>query len=89
MVSGIPGDDFAIGPEGSLFITTHPYNTVIKVSTRGARTIIARQEQHIVGATDAVFGRGTEDRDTLYVVTDGAPLRAHRAGEVSWWPHAN
>jgi len=71
VASGIPGDDFAIGDDGSLFITTHPYDTLVRVSPKGERTIIGKQAQHIVGATDAVFGKGANDRDTLYVVTDG------------------
>lgn len=71
IASGIPGDDFAVGPDGSLYITTHPYNTVVRVSPTGERSIVGDARQHIVGATDAVFGRGPADRDTLYVVTDG------------------
>jgi sugar lactone lactonase YvrE len=68
---GIPGDDFAVGPDGSLFITTHPYNTLVRVAPDGRRTIVADQRQQVIGATDAVFGRAAEDRDTLYVATDG------------------
>lgn len=71
VATGIPGDDFAIGHDGSLFITTHPYNTVVRTAPDGERTIVGNASQHIVGATDAVFGRGAGDRDTLYVVTDG------------------
>ena len=71
IATGIPGDDFAIGQDGSLFITTHPYNTLVRVAPDGQRTIIGKAEQHIVGATDAVFGKTDKDRTTLYVVTDG------------------
>lgn len=71
IASGIPGDDFAIGRDGSLFVTTHPYDTLVKVSPSGERVVVADKRQHIVGATDAVFGSGAADRDTLYVVTDG------------------
>ena len=71
IAKGIPGDDFAIGQDGSLFITTHPYNTVVKVTPSGERSIIAKMEQHIVGPTDAVFGKTPQDQNTLYVVTDG------------------
>lgn len=71
LASGIPGDDFAISNDGSLFITTHPYNTLVRVSPTGKRTIIGKEKQNIVGATDAVFGRGANDGNTLYVVTDG------------------
>ena len=71
VAKGIPGDDFAIGRDGSLFVTTHPYNTLVRVAPDGNRTIIGNQDQHIIGATDAVFGNGANDLDTLYVVTDG------------------
>lgn len=71
VATGIPGDDFAIGHDGSLFITTHPYNTVVHVAPDGSRTIVGKEAQHIVGATDAVFGKTPNDKDTLYVVTDG------------------
>lgn len=71
VATGIPGDDFAIGHDGSLFIATHPYNTLVHVAPDGERTIIGKEAQHIVGATDAVFGKTASDRDTLYVVTDG------------------
>lgn len=78
LASGIPGDDFAIGHDGSLFVTTHPYNTMVRVSPLGERTIIGKQEQHIVGATDAVFGRTAMDHNVLYVVTDGGAFNGGR-----------
>ena len=71
LASGIPGDDFAIGPDGSLFVTTHPYDTIVRVSPSGERAVVGNAKQRIIGATDAVFGRGPDDRETLYVVTDG------------------
>lgn len=71
LASGIPGDDFAIGRDGSLFITTHPYNTLVKVAPDGRRSIIGDARDAIIGATDAVFGTTDADRDTLYVATDG------------------
>lgn len=71
IAKGIPGDDFAIGPDGSLFITTHPYNTIIRVLPTGERTIIGKMQQHVVGATDAVFGKTAQHRNVLYLVTDG------------------
>jgi len=76
VASGIPGDDFAIGEDGSLFVTTHPYDTLVRIPPRGQATIIGREAQHIVGATAAVFGRTAADRDTLYVVTDGGAFTA-------------
>lgn len=79
LATGIPGDDFAIGPDGSLYITTHPYNTVVRVAPDGSRSVIADLHQNIVGATDAVFGRTAEDADTLYVATDGGAFQGGKS----------
>lgn len=79
LARGIPGDDFAIGRDGSLFITTHPYDTVVRVASDGRRTVVGDARQHIVGATDASFGTGPTDRDTLYVATDGGAFTAGAA----------
>ena len=68
---GIPGDDFAIDDAGTLYITTHPFNTIVRVTQTGERTVIANATQGIVGATDAAFGILPGDRETLYVATDG------------------
>lgn len=76
---GIPGDDFAIDPHGALYVTTHPYNTIVRVTPDGRRSIVAGAAQHIVGATDAVFGVRAADRDTLYVVTDGGAFSGNLA----------
>ncbi|WP_026769410.1 SMP-30/gluconolactonase/LRE family protein [Asinibacterium sp. OR53] len=71
LAKGIPSDDFAIRQDGSLFITTHPYNTIVHISPSGERIIIGKEQQHILGPTDAVFGRSPSDQNTLYIVTDG------------------
>lgn len=71
---GIPADDFAIDSHGALYVTTHIYNHLVKVDPDGRRTIIADAHQGVIGATDCVFGTGPNDRNTLYVVTDGGAL---------------
>lgn len=71
VAEGVPGDDFAVGIDGTLFVTTHPYDTVVSIAPDGRRSIVADERQHVVGATDAAFGRGPTDQDTLYVATDG------------------
>jgi sugar lactone lactonase YvrE len=68
---GIPGDDFAIDDEGTLYITTHPFNTIVRVTQAGQRSIVADASHGVTGATDAAFGVLPGDRDTLYVATDG------------------
>ena len=73
---GIPGDDFAIGRDGSLFVTTHPYNTLVRIAPDGRRSVVGDARQRIIGATAASFGRGPNDRDTLYIATDGGAFTA-------------
>ena len=68
---GIPGDDFAIDDQGTLYITTHPFNTIVRVTQHGQRTIIANATHGIVGATDVAFGVLPGDCNVLYVATDG------------------
>lgn len=68
---GIPGDDFAIDDQGTLYVTTHPFNTIVRVTQSGERAVIANAAQGVVGATDVAFGVLPDDRDTLYVATDG------------------
>lgn len=83
VATGIPGDDFAIAPDGSIYITTHPYNTVVRVAQDGSRSIIADARQNIVGSTDAAFGRTPQDSDTLYIVSDGGDFQGGRSARAA------
>lgn len=67
----VGGDDLAIDENGILYVTTHPYNSVIRVDRTGAPTVIATPEQGVVGPTAAVITGHGRDRKKLYVVTDG------------------
>lgn len=78
--SGIPADDFAIDSRGAVYLTTHVYNTLVRVDPDGRRTVVGDATNGIVGATDCVFGTRPEDRDTLYVVTDGGALSSGDPG---------
>jgi len=65
-------DDFAIDSEGNFFLCTHQLNTVVRLSHDGKqRVTIGGPEQGLVGATAAAFGRGGDDANTLYVITNG------------------
>jgi sugar lactone lactonase YvrE/uncharacterized membrane protein YphA (DoxX/SURF4 family) len=68
---GIPSDDFAIDSDGALYVTTHPHNTIVKITPDGRRIIIANAQHGVTGAADAAFGTRTGDEQTLYVATDG------------------
>lgn len=71
VAEGIPGDDIAIDNNGTLYVTTHPFNTVVRVTQDGRKSVIADASHGVTGATDVTLGNMPEDRDTLYVVTDG------------------
>lgn len=66
----INGDDFAFDAAGNLFVTTHVYNNVVRISPDGKKTIIAAENEFVTGDTALVFGRG-EDKNTIFVVTNG------------------
>ena len=67
----IVGDDFAVAQDGSLYITTHPVNTLVHLSADGEVNTIAGMTEGMTGATAAVFGRRLGDESNLYVVTNG------------------
>lgn len=79
IMRGVPADDFAIATDGTIYLTTHIYNTIVRRDADGRRTVIGNGKQHIVGATACALtttGSGT----TLYVVTDGGALRTGDSG---------
>lgn len=65
----INGDDFAFDSNGNLFVTTHVYNNVLKITPSGKTTIIA-ENGNVVGDTSLAFGRG-KNKNAIYVVTNG------------------
>jgi len=71
LASGLPGDDFAVASDGTLYVTTHPFNTVVRVTPGGERTVVAGPAQGVIGPTAAAFGANGD----LYVVTDGGLFR--------------
>lgn len=73
-VKDVFGDDFSIDESGNLFVTAHPFNRVVKVTPNGTKTVIAEAKQGVTGATSLAFGRGKNDRKTVYVVTNGGVL---------------
>jgi hypothetical protein len=65
VAKGVPGDGFAIDGE-DYYVTTHPYNSIVRIDKSGHQTVIGNQQNGIVGPSDAqVLGR------SLYVVQDG------------------
>ena len=66
-------DDFAFDSEGSAYLTTHLFQSVVKLQSNGVRTRIAGGQEDPVcaGTTAAAFGRTAHDKTSLYVTTNG------------------
>ena len=66
-------DDFTFDNEGSLYVTTHVFNSVVKIRKDGTRSRIAggAEDVTVTGTTAAAFGRTAKDRTILYITTNG------------------
>ncbi|EJD43948.1 calcium-dependent phosphotriesterase, partial [Auricularia subglabra TFB-10046 SS5] len=66
-------DDFAIGPNGDVFVTLHGASAVDQLPAGGRKTRIAggSDSTDFASPTAAHFGRAPGDTQTLYVVTGG------------------
>lgn len=71
VADALAADDFAIDRDGTLYLTTHPFNTVVRLRPDGSRTIVAAPSEGAVGPTAAAILTGPDGRRQLYVVTDG------------------
>jgi sugar lactone lactonase YvrE len=92
----VVADDFAFGVSGSLYIATHPEQTVVRLDLSGARVTVAGPDQGAVGSTACAFGCGRADANALYVTTNGgltapyqgvvqeAKLLRLEVGEAGW-----
>jgi len=65
------GDDFALDVQGNLYVTTHVYNQLQRLSTDGVRSVLADADEGLHGSTAVTFGRTEHDRRSLYVTTTG------------------
>lgn len=66
-------DDFAFDLFGSLYCTTNPFNTVIKIDQDGSLETILTAEDGLDGPTAAAFGRRS-DRFSLYISNAAFPF---------------
>lgn len=66
-------DDFAFDADGSSYLTTHVFQSVVKLRGDGTRSRIAGapDDKTCAGSTAAAFGRTATDRTCLYVTTNG------------------
>ena len=80
---GIAGDDFDIDGNGRLYLTTHPFNTVVRLEQESACAIVGDVSIGIAGPTAATFGARAQDRSILYVLSDGGYSRPVEDGQPS------
>lgn len=66
-------DDFCFDSEGSAYLTTHVFQSLVKLRSNGLRTRLAGgpEDTIVAGTTAAAFGRTPQDRTVLYVTTTG------------------
>ena len=64
-------DDFAIDARGTIYATTHIYNSVIEITADKQVSIIAEGDQGLAGSTAAMLGKTGKDNHSLYVTTNG------------------
>ena len=66
-------DDFAFDVGGNAYLTTHIFQSVVKLASDGTRSRIAGgvSDKICAGTTAAAFGRTDSDKSSLYVTTTG------------------
>jgi hypothetical protein len=77
---GMAADDFAFDVHGAMYLTTHPFDTVIRRDQDGALTRIAGPDQGVVGCTACRFDNRPGAEAGLYVITDGGLFNAAAGG---------
>jgi hypothetical protein len=63
----LPGDGLDVTADGTVYVATHPFNTVERIAPDGTRTTIADASVGVVGPTDV----WALDDGSLLVVQDG------------------
>lgn len=71
LASDLPADDLAIAPDQTLYVTTHPFNMIVRLTADGHRAVIAGPAQGIIGPSAAAFAPD----GSLYVTQDGGLSR--------------
>lgn len=64
-------DDFAFDNEGNIYATTHICNSVVKITPEKKVAIIGEAEQGLAGSTAVAFGKRDDDKNSIYVTTNG------------------
>mmetsp|Transcript_23102 Transcript_23102/g.38008 ORF Transcript_23102/g.38008 Transcript_23102/m.38008 type:complete len:357 (+) Transcript_23102:147-1217(+) len=68
-------DDFAIDTLGRLYVTTNPFQTILRIDPDGTSKVVLSLKSNMLDApTSAQFGRSGKGRMTLFVTNGGFPF---------------
>ena len=84
VASGLYGcDDLVFNDEGDVFVTLNTAGELIKVTSKGATTVLVNNFTLTLPNPTAVqFGRTSADRESLYISEDGISTRGGRLSRV-------
>jgi sugar lactone lactonase YvrE len=68
------GDEFAIDVHGSIYCTTDPFNTLVRLDSDGTTEILLTAADLLDGPTSAAFGRRGRNRKNLYITNGAFPI---------------
>ena len=68
------GDEFAIDVRGSIYCTTDPFNTLVRLDPDGTTEILLTATDGLDGPTSAAFGRRGRNRKNLYITNAAFPV---------------
>lgn len=67
-------DEFAFDVRGSIYCTTDPFNTVVRLDPDGTTEILLDASDLLDGPTSVAFGRQGENRKNLYITNAAFPI---------------
>lgn len=68
---GVLLDDFAVSKDGTIYGATHIFDSILKITPNGERTLIAGPEQGVQGSTSVIWASPGEESGKLLVPTNG------------------
>jgi len=74
MPDGTGCDDFSFDVHGSLYCTTDPFRTVVRVDSDGTTEVLLTAADGLDGPTATAFGVHGNDRSNLYITTAAFPF---------------
>ena len=67
-------DEFAVDVHGSIYCTTDPFNTLVRLDPDGTTEVLLTGADELDGPTSAAFGRRGTNRKNLYVTNGAFPI---------------